>query len=67
VTQVITGTPKDAIDELIERAKAIEKMLEIKPASTAREDAILAMHEADAWLTRARAAAARMASGRVAV
>jgi predicted dithiol-disulfide oxidoreductase (DUF899 family) len=59
VTHVLR-TPKDGVDELIERVKAISRTIEHKPDTQAYRDARIALLEADAALSRARAALARV-------
>lgn len=58
---------KDGIDEMIEKGKAIDRMFAGKPETLALREAREAMAQADAWLTRARAAAARVDSSRLTV
>lgn len=67
MTQVITGSPKDAIDEMIERVKGIERLTASRPASRAKDDVLEALHETDRALDRARKAAARLDSTRLTV
>lgn len=67
MAQVITGSPKDAIDEMIERVKGIERLTASRPASRAKNDALEALHETDQALNRARKAAARMDSSRLTI
>lgn len=58
-------SPKDGIDEMIERGKAIDRMLAGRPATDAQVEARESMAEVDAWLTRARNATARMDNGKI--
>jgi len=65
--QIITGSPKDAIDEMIERVKSIERLVASRPQSLAKKDVLDALLDADGALARARRAAARMDNSRLTI